>query len=66
VPISSKTSVSPVIVNALRWMKMTVENALPDCGRQRLQWQRPSTSGFSEIVKVTAPHMQRPVNMSGT
>jgi hypothetical protein len=40
----------PVIVSALRWMKMTVENAVPDCGRQRLQWQRPSTIGFSVIL----------------
>jgi hypothetical protein len=39
-----------VIVIALRWMKMMVEKALPDCGRQRLQWQRPSTIGFSVIL----------------
>lgn len=48
--MSSKTDVSPVIVKALRQMKMTVENALPDCDRQRLQWQRPSTIGFSVIL----------------
>ena len=40
----------PVIVTALRWMKMIVEKALPDCGRQRLQWQRPSTIGLSVIL----------------
>jgi hypothetical protein len=48
--MSSKTAVSPVIVKALRWMKVTVENAVPDCGRCRLQWQRPATSGFSAMV----------------
>src|ERR1700731_1169668 len=64
--MSSKTAVSPVIVSALRWMKMTVENAVPDCGRQRLQWQRTSTIGFSVILEGTAPHIQRPVSVSGT
>jgi hypothetical protein len=42
--------VSSAIVNALRWMKMTVENADPDCGRQRLQWQSASAIDFSVIL----------------
>jgi hypothetical protein len=29
---------------------MMVEKALPDCGRQRLQWQRPATIGAAEIL----------------
>ena len=49
-PISSNTAVSPVIVIALLCTKMTVEKALPDCGRQRLQWQRPVARGLSETV----------------
>jgi hypothetical protein len=39
-------AVSPMMFIALRCTKMTVEKALPDCGRQRLQWHRPAASGF--------------------
>jgi hypothetical protein len=46
----SRPAVSPVVVTALRCTKITVEKALPDCGRQRLQWQRPVASGFSAMV----------------
>jgi hypothetical protein len=31
-------------------MMMTVEKALPDCGRQRSQWQRPAAIGAAEIL----------------
>jgi hypothetical protein len=44
--MSSKTYASPAIAKALGWIKMTVENALPDCGRQRLQWQSPPPAAF--------------------
>jgi hypothetical protein len=47
-PISSETAVSPSISIVERLMMM-VEKALPDCGRQRLQWQRPATIGAAEI-----------------
>jgi hypothetical protein len=31
-------------------MMTMVENALPDCGRQRSQWQRPVAIGGDEIL----------------
>jgi hypothetical protein len=31
-------------------MMMIVEKALPDCGRHLLQWHKPVTIGFSEIL----------------
>jgi hypothetical protein len=45
-----KTAVSPSISNVERLMTMMVEKAVPDCGRQRLQWQRPATIGAAEIL----------------
>jgi hypothetical protein len=49
-PISSKTAVSPSIFIVERLMMMMVEKALPDCGRQRSQWQRPAAIGAAEIL----------------
>ena len=49
-PISSKTAVSPSISIVERLIMMTVEKALPDCGRQRSQWQRPAAIGCAEIL----------------
>jgi len=48
--MSSKTAVSPSISNAERLMIITVEKALPDCGRHRLQWQSPVAIGVAEIL----------------
>jgi hypothetical protein len=64
-PISSKTAVSPSISIVERLIMMTVEKALPDCGRQRSQWQRPAAIGAAEILLRTTPHMHRPVRESG-
>jgi hypothetical protein len=49
-PISSKTAASPSIFIVERLMMMMVEKALPDCGRQRSQWQRPAAIGAAEIL----------------
>jgi len=48
-PTSSKTLVSPSIRKVERLMKITVENALPDCGRHLLQWHSAPNIGLSEI-----------------
>jgi hypothetical protein len=49
-PISSNAAVSPSISIVERLMMMTVEKALPDCGRQRSQWQRPAAIGAAKIL----------------
>jgi hypothetical protein len=49
-PTSSKTVVSPLSSNVERLRMMTVEKALPDCGRHRLQWHKAAAIGFAEIL----------------
>jgi hypothetical protein len=48
--MSAKMAVWPSISIVERLMMMTVEKALPDCGRQRSQWHRPVATGAAEIL----------------
>jgi hypothetical protein len=61
-PTSSKTVVSRSSSNVERLRMMTVENALPDCGRHQLQWRRPAATypgenryGSEKITIVALP-----------
>jgi hypothetical protein len=65
-PMVSKTFVGPSSWNVDLLMMMTVEKAVPDCGRHLLQWHSAATIGFSEILYRTAPHMHPPVMEFGT
>jgi hypothetical protein len=58
--------VGPSSSNVERLTMMTVEKAVPDCGRHLSQWHSAATIGFSEILYRTAPHMHPPVMEFGT